>query len=231
VRLAPGREIDLLQGLTVAEVMASPPPLIRGDATLLELRDALRQHGRHALCVIDQAGLLMGMVTLSDLRRAYETESGRASQVADICARNVATIGPEAKLWTAIRLMGQRDVGRLPVVKRGSRALVGLVGRQDLMRAYHEAITRRIEGQQAAEHIRLDALTEGHAMEFHVAGGSKAAGRRVRDVAWPAESVVAAIRRDGRLLIPHGDTRLEPGDGLTIVAAPEVEGALRRLLE
>jgi CIC family chloride channel protein len=42
-------------------------------------------------------------------------------------------------------------------------------------------------------------------------------------VPWPREGVIASLRRGRRLLIPHGDTRLQAGDVLAVVA----EGAAR----
>ena len=51
----------------------------------------------------------------------------------------------------------------------------------------------------------------------------------IRDIKWPAESVVASVTRNGRLLVPHGSTVLHAGDKLSIVAAPDVENELRDL--
>ena len=72
VKLPQGRDIDVMQSVTVAEVMTSPAPTISETATLLELRDSLRSHNIRTLCVVDQVGLLSGVVTLTDLQKAYE---------------------------------------------------------------------------------------------------------------------------------------------------------------
>jgi trk system potassium uptake protein TrkA len=54
-------------------------------------------------------------------------------------------------------------------------------------------------------------------------------GKRICDVRWPAESVVASIQRQNKLLVPHGNTALEAGDWVTLVAAPECEDELGTL--
>jgi basic amino acid/polyamine antiporter, APA family len=41
--------------------------------------------------------------------------------------------------------------------------------------------------------------------------------QRLRDLTFPGDTLVALIRRDGRSLIPHGDTTLRRGDRVTIV--------------
>jgi trk system potassium uptake protein TrkA len=46
----------------------------------------------------------------------------------------------------------------------------------------------------------------------------------------PAESVIAAIIRKGKLVIPHGDTELQPADEvLAVVHASQVSALAERL--
>ncbi len=52
------------------------------------------------------------------------------------------------------------------------------------------------------------------------------AGTHVRDLELPGECLVAAIRRDGRTLIPKGDTVLEMGDRLVVIGEPAAIDAL-----
>ncbi len=230
VHLTPGREIDLMQGVSVAEVMLQPAPRIAENASLLELRDALRTYKLNSLCVVDEKGMLVGIVTLSDLQRAYRADMKETTSVGTICSRNPATIAPDEELWSAIKMMGAQDVGRLPVVDRTTCELVGLVGRRGVMRAYNIAIERKVQSQHTAEHIRLNALTGGHVFEFHIEVGSVAAEKHVSDIHWPQESVVASILRGGKQIIPHGNTVIKVGDALTIIADPELQIELNRLL-
>ena len=66
--------------------------------------------------------------------------------------------------------------------------------------------------------------------EFHIKQDSPVAGKRVADIHWPQESVVAAIQRGRKQLIPHGDTEIKPDDLLTLIADPELKTALNDLL-
>ncbi|MCC6614200.1 MAG: chloride channel protein [Anaerolineae bacterium] len=229
INLAPGREIDLMQGVLVGDAMLKPAPMIKPDATLAELRDMLRRLKSTSLVVVDDKQQLCGIVTLSDLQRAYKPGGDDPLHVGDICTRDPATITPEDTLWTAIRVMSQRDVGRLPVVKRGTREVVGLIGRHGVVRAYNVAVQRKVQDQHTQERVRLNTLTGGHSYEFYVETDSPMIGKRIRDVEWPPESVVASIERDGRLVIPHGDTALEPDDMVVVVADPTVAEELRNL--
>ena len=52
-------------------------------------------------------------------------------------------------------------------------------------------------------------------------------GRKLRDVQWPAGTLVALVRRDGEILIPSGGTTLEAGDRLSIVGESKGIQAVR----
>lgn len=231
VHLPKGREIDLMQGVTVGEAMLKPAPTVPESASLLDVRDALRHFHSNSLCVVDAEGLLIGVLTLSDLQRAYADSANENVTAGDICTRTAVTVNPEDTLWTTIRVMSARDVGRVPVVRRGTRELVGLIGRHGVMRAYNIALARKLEDQHTAERIRLNTLTGAHVFELYLDPKCRLIGQKIADVHWPRESTIAAIKRGGRLIVPHGGTLLEAGDLLTIVGDPSVQAGLDALIE
>jgi CIC family chloride channel protein len=230
IHLREGRDIDLMQGVMVSEVMDDAVP-IHEDASLVELRDTLRAHHVRSLAVINTEGKLTGIVTLTDLQRIYEErlQEAAALKVCEICTRDVVTVHPDDVLWRAIRLMGARDVGRLPVVDERTGQLVGMLSRHDIVEAYNQAIARKLHDQHNAEQVRLSHLTGAHVLEVYVSSGAPVAGQEIKDVHWPAESVVASVMRNNKLLVPHGSTVLRAGDWVTVVAAPEAEDELEAL--
>ncbi|MBA3867929.1 MAG: chloride channel protein [Anaerolineae bacterium] len=230
VFLPVGREVDLMQGVMVGEVMTKPAPSIVETATLLDLREALHTSQSRSVCVVDEKGSLNGIVTMSDLQNAYRSDMNGATTVANIFTHDPVTVAADDALWTAVKIMGLREFGRLPVVDRQTGALVGLVSRHAVVRAYNIVVERRLQDQHTAEHIRLNALTGGHVFEFHIKPNSPVAGKRVADVHWPQESVVAAIQRGRKQLIPHGDTEIKAGDLLTLIADPDLKTVLNDLL-
>jgi Predicted transcriptional regulator, contains C-terminal CBS domains len=75
-------------------------------------------------------------VTLADARSVKEVERD-AYTVSEVMTTDLTTVTPDTDAMTAITLMGQEDVGRLPVVEReGSDRLVGLISRSDLMASF-----------------------------------------------------------------------------------------------
>lgn len=54
-------------------------------------------------------------------------------------------------------------------------------------------------------------------VEEQVLPASPAAGKKIMDLRFPAESILAGVIRQGHLLIPHGETVLLPGDEVLAV--------------
>jgi CIC family chloride channel protein len=231
VKLSRGRDVDVLGEIPVRAAMTSPAPTIREEAALVELRDMLRQQRTRSLCAVDGGGKLVGIVTLSDLQRAYEQQSGEdGRRVADICTRKVISVSPEESLGVAIQRMGARDVGRLPVVAASDPTQpLGMVSRHDILRAYNEAITQKVEATYHQEQARLYHLTGAHVIESVVQKGSQVVGRTLREIDFPHECVIASVRRGDRLIVPNGATQVMAGDTLTFVAAPEAEDMIEYL--
>jgi cell volume regulation protein A len=61
---------------------------------------------------------------------------------------------------------------------------------------------------------------EGDIVDYSVAPDSRAAGRRVKDLALPEGVVIALIARDEQIIPPQGDTQIKPGDHVVLVLRP-----------
>lgn len=236
LHLHQGRDVDLMQGLKVRDAMLTPPPVINKDISMAELRHSFHQQHTRALCVVDQHGSLVGVVTLGDLQNKFEeiashddplTETEEIT-IKDICSHNVITVSPEDVLWTAIRLMGEHDIGRLPVVDSMQRP-IGLLRRHDVMRAYNLAVARKFHDQHYAGQIRLNTLTGAHVVEHVVLPDSPVRDKQIREIQWPSEVLIASVLRRGKLIIPHGDTTLREQDRVTVVADITAEPVLESL--
>jgi trk system potassium uptake protein TrkA len=63
---------------------------------------------------------------------------------------------------------------------------------------------------------------EGEVIEAQVMPTSPIAGKRVRDVSFPAGSIIGAVQSEGKLAMPHGDTVIRVGDAMVMFAVREV---------
>ncbi len=91
-------------------------------------------HPLGAACVVDEEGRLVGLITDGDLRRALQAHDDiRPLRAADVMTCTPVSIGPEALLLDALRLMENRpsQISVLPVTEPGGRCL-GLIRIHDL---------------------------------------------------------------------------------------------------
>lgn len=229
IRLERGRDVEVLETLTVGEVMRDEfPTLAEGDplqaASLL-----LLQKRHHGLPVVNDRGELTGILTIQDIDRAQAAGHGEG-RVGDVCTHDLLVAYPDESVGRALRRMSVRDVGRLPVVARDNpRQLVGVLRRVDLVRAYDIALSRRAELRHRAHQVRLGAFTGVQVDEFLLAPGAPCVDKPLKETVWPRESVIASLRRGRQTLIPHGDTVLRAGDVLAVVTAPEARAAVKQL--
>ncbi len=145
-------------GATIAELMYQDVPTVSPEATLEEILLALEQNSRRRAVVVDADHKVLGIITDGDLlRRAPEAARPGLRQrlrslmggqstppapfalpeatttAADLMSAPAIAIPVMAVPATALRLMLQHGIKRLPVVNEDGR-LVGLLGRGSLLR-------------------------------------------------------------------------------------------------
>lgn len=235
ITLQRGRDIDVLESLLVGEVMVEKMETVRTDTTLVAVSDLFAETHSHGFPVLDETGALWGIVTVSDLDRVVADELPRNTPVSEFAtARSrLLTATPEESVSEALTRMGTRGIGRLPVVAGNDpKQLVGWIRRDDIIRAYNMAITRRAELQHRTKRMQLRNLDNTEFVEIELKPGDQAIDKTIQEVApkLPKECILVSIRRNGKMMIPHGDTMLQVGDRITAFVAVRDAEAVHRCL-
>ena len=149
---------------TVADIMDDDPVTVGPDDDVETVVHLLREHELPGVPVVNEGGRCIGIVTEADLviadeqgdlhiphyielfggvvflepLRRFEERLKKAvgSSVRDIMTADPITVGPDASVHEAGRIIASRGHNRLPVVEHGR--LVGVVTRVDVL----EALTR-----------------------------------------------------------------------------------------
>lgn len=230
IRLDRGRDVEVLESITVGEVMQTEPATLRESDSLEAAADTLLRTRHHGLPVVNHIGELAGILTVQDIERSQTEGETAGRTVGAICTRELLTAYPDETIGAALRRMGARDVGRLPVVARDApRRLLGVLRRTDMVRAYDAALTRRAAIRHRAHQVRLGAFGGVSVEEVMIEAGAPCAGRQVMEVEWPRDCVLATLRRGRQVLIPRGGTVLRAGDVLVIVIEGEAKDRVRQL--
>jgi len=232
VHLQQGQDIDVMQGVTVGEAMTTHVDVVPLDMSLDDLMKEFDRTHHHGFPVVDSAGDLVGVVGIQDLERTLVAGPIEGKKVADIATTEDLLVAyPDEPMWMALRRLGTRDVGRLPVVEQeGSRRLVGTVRRSDIIRAYNNAIAQRAQHQHRAEVLRLGQLDRAGFEHIEIPPSSPAVGQRVSEIDLPDECLIVSVRRGRRLHVPHGYTVFQGGDRVTIFADQDCMQMVRQRL-
>lgn len=152
IRLQRGRDVDVLETITVKEIMETEVTTLREHDSLPYAEELLLKKKSHGLPVLDNANKLAGIITTQDIDRAYNDNSRMASTVGEICTRELLIVYPDDTIATALQRIGVRKISQLPVVDRNSPyRLVGFLHSTDIARAYELALTRRAANKQKDE--------------------------------------------------------------------------------
>ena len=169
IRLQRGRDVEVLDTITVSEVMQTETDTLLESDPVSVAAEFFAQTRHHGLPVVDARGELCGILTVQDVERV-QANGDSPITIGQACTREVLTAFPDETIGTALRRMSTRDIGRLPVVARDNRRqLLGVLRRTDLVRAYdialdpphddapHRAASAPGSFQRRADH-RSDAL-------------------------------------------------------------------------
>ncbi len=232
VHLQQGQDIDVMQSITVRDAMTTDVDTVPLNMSLDDLVEEFTRSHHHGFPVVDGAGELAGVVSIQDLERAKAAGPIDGRTVADIATREGLLVAyPDEPMWKALRRLGRRDVGRLPVVEEeGSRRLVGAVRRSDIIRAYDRAMTARAHHQHRAEILRLGQVDGTSFLQLRLPSDSPAIGQRISELRLPEECLIISVRRGRKLHMAHGYTTLEDGDRVTVFAGSDCVPNVERLL-
>jgi len=105
---------------TVAEMMTPDPIALPQTASVFDAAQKMRDASIGDVVVLD-GERVCGIVTDRDIvvRAIAAGRDPRSTKLADICSRGLTTLRPEDNVGTAVRLMREHTVRRLPVVENG----------------------------------------------------------------------------------------------------------------
>lgn len=187
---------------------------VRSEASYREMVTLLRAHRISGLPVVDADGIVVGVVSESDLLtgRAGDGRPGwvprrkhvAASELtaADLMTEPAVTTSRDELVSSVARLMSSRKLRRVPVVDRRGR-LVGIVCRSDVLSVFtrpDEDIRREITQDVILDGFftdpdRLTVTVKNGIVTLAGAPGSAVLGRNIADQVRHVQGVVAVRDR------------------------------------
>jgi CBS domain-containing protein len=139
--------------MKISELMTRNPCTVTPDTPVSDAARLMKEEDVGIIPVVERVGgaetrgRLVGVVTDRDIavRHVADGRSGDAP-VRDVMSSGVRTAGPDDSVESVMKLMGEEQVRRIPIVdERGS--LVGVVSQADLARKAKDAekVERTVE--------------------------------------------------------------------------------------
>lgn len=137
--------------MLVRNRMTLNPKVISPDASHPEALRILHQEKFRYLPVVDKNGKLVGVVTEADLLHASPSSASSLSiyemnyllanlKVQEVMSSPAITVAEDAPIEEAARLMIEKEIGCLPVLRDGK--LVGVITETDIFRTFVEVLGR-----------------------------------------------------------------------------------------
>jgi CIC family chloride channel protein len=143
--------IDILDHISVREALPSDRKveMVPEGMQFEEIMQLIVHSNQSNFPVVDGAGRLKGILSLTDMRRVMlEKEIHQLVVAKDLATVDVLTVTPEDNLNTALKKMTQAEIRELPVVsKDDSQKVLSMLSRKDVIRTYHDEIERHKKGR------------------------------------------------------------------------------------
>lgn len=132
---------DPLRRVPVRKIMHADFVRVGPNDNLKQMIDAFSASDEDAFAVVDEADQLLGMVSTNDLRGVLNLGGvGEAIIAQDAADPNPSVLYPDSLASEAMEIFGSSSVMGVPVLARpGSKKIVGMVSRVDILAAYREA--------------------------------------------------------------------------------------------
>lgn len=153
VDIEAGREMGILSSLKVRDIMEDQSGTLKATAPYRSVIQALLNNRGNYLYITDERDNLEGVISFSDLKEFVFEEGLQDLVVArDLANREVLFVSPDESLAASINKFSFIDMEQLPVIdaRNGTRKVLGVVTRNQLMKAYHHEMQKRVLIQNEA---------------------------------------------------------------------------------
>ena len=152
-----GRETAIMKSIKVGRAMSEDVDFISEKANIDDLLKIFSMTvDSFYFPVIDESGMMTGIVSLQDVKTILHDEEMRlGATVGNVCARDVVHLTPEDDLYEAMTLFTVKGFEEIPVVESAeSKWVVGMLKRREAIAAYNREVLKRGISEKTAA-IRL----------------------------------------------------------------------------
>ena len=142
-----GMERSWLRSVPVSKIPWRVVPKVGADARLAELKMEYVRSGKGCVQVVDDDGLMIGIVTFDDLKEwLLDSTLDQIVVAAEVANRKVKVVSESDSLLDAIHVLDRESFEQMPVVAEDApRKVLGMLARNAVFSTYHKMIVKHGE--------------------------------------------------------------------------------------
>jgi CIC family chloride channel protein len=147
IDISAGREMGILTGLTVKDVMSRQVSKIPGTLPYNKVMELCLTGQGNYLYTTDEYDNLEGVISFQDIKEfVYDDQLNGLVFARDLANSDVVFVTPEESLASSLNKFSYIDMEELPVVISGdgNRRLAGVITRSELMKIYRQEMLKRV---------------------------------------------------------------------------------------
>jgi chloride channel protein, CIC family len=233
-------EEAVLAALKASDLARPDPDVLHPGDDYCRVVDRFLNARRQRLFVVSSDHLLLGAISLHDIKYALENPDTLTAVVAhDLMLPVTQVIRPDERLHRATEAFAVSDFERLPVVDEEGR-LLGVLAKRDLLAVYAQEVLGRPallatfvsskDSQTSRDYVELppDFSLRMVPLPPELVGKTLAEARLPQTV---GARVIEIKRHNDARVIPTGDTQLLAGDTLIVVGPTAMESLHPKAVE
>ena len=120
--------------MKIKALMIPDPISITEKTSIKEAIEIMKVNSIRHLPVTGEGNMLVGFVTLADLRMGLIPSMVAGLTLSDLMIKNPITVDPDSDIEIAAQLIYKHKISGIPVVKKGK--LTGIITESDMLRAF-----------------------------------------------------------------------------------------------
>ena len=159
---------ELVYEMKAGEVMTSPVVTVEPETSMNGLREILHSHRISGTPVILE-DRLVGVISIEDFINWLANGPAEAT-VGERMTKNTTTVYEDEPLVQVVGMLDRHGFGRLPVVRRGDKDLVGIITRGDIIKGLLHKLEIGYQEEEIhlyrASHIFEDIIADHTTLVF-----------------------------------------------------------------
>jgi len=149
-----------IEKILVRDIMSKDLVVVSPDATTFDCAKQMMKHGISSVIIQNKTGILIGLVTKSDLVSTFLIQSTASLNISKIMTKKVITVSPDDSVFEVRSILFNNKINRVVVTK--NKNPIGIITYSDFIPAktfdFHRGSLDPIERQEITSSVYLNEL-------------------------------------------------------------------------